>query len=216
MRPPPQRLRSSRLGSSDPTAGVSIGDFRQCTHRRVGAYCQLTRGWRLDAQGQQRSAHPLELNGLETRIPTRPICPNCPKSLAHLDIRLPASWSFTPYPIAREAVQFCAPRLRTITEDTRHFPTGEWLCSRPGFNTRRILSCVLREQEAPISRGNLGMAQYKLKILNNLRLRGGGNRERTILHRRISFSNSNLGPNWSLPVIWPEASNECIGDKAPN
>jgi hypothetical protein len=53
-----------------------------------------------------------------------------------------------------------------------------------------------------------------MKILKYLRLRGGGNRERTILHRRIPFTNHNLGPNWSLPVIRPEGVKKCIGDSA--
>lgn len=112
--------------------------------------------------------------------------------------------------------RFKSARLRHsfFPEDTRHFPIREWLCSGPGFKTRRILSCVLQEQEAPILRGNLGISRCKLEILKGLGLRGGGNRERTILHRRIPFNNPNLGSNWSLPAIRPVGANECIGDFA--
>jgi hypothetical protein len=49
----------------------------------------------------------------------------------------------------------------------------------PGFKTRRILSCVLQEQEAPILRGNLGISRCKLEILKGLGLRGGPDRDRT-------------------------------------
>ena len=97
----------------------------QCTHRRVGVYCRLTGGWRPYAQGQHRSAYPLGIKGLESRFPTRPICPDCPKTLDQFDIRFPASPSFTSYPIACEAVQFCTPRRCSFPEDTRHFPIGE-------------------------------------------------------------------------------------------
>ena len=65
------------------------------------------------------------------------------------------------------------PRRSSFPEDTRHCPIGEWLCSGPGFRTRRILSCVLHAGDAPIVRGNSGIYLPKIRILNNLRLRGG-------------------------------------------
>jgi len=136
------------------------------------------------------------------------------KTLDQFDIRFPASHSFISYPIACEAVQFRAPPTFLLSGGHTAFPIREWLCYGPGFKTRRILSCVLQEQEAPILRGNLGISRCKLEILKGLGLRGGGNRERTILHRRIPFNNPNLGPNWSLPVIRPEGVNECIDDLA--
>jgi hypothetical protein len=46
------------------------------------------------------------------------------------------------------------------------FPIREWLCSGPGFKTRRILSCVLHERKEPILRGNSGIVCRKLKIIN--------------------------------------------------
>jgi hypothetical protein len=91
-------------------------------------------------------------------------------------------------------------------EDTRHFPIREWLCSWPGFKTRRILSSVLHEWKSPILRGNRTVVRCKLHILRYRRLYGGGNRERTILHRRIPFNNPNLGPTWSVLVKRPEGA----------
>jgi hypothetical protein len=38
-------------------------------------------------------------------------------------------------------------------EDTRHLPIREWPCLAVDFTARRILSCVLQEQKAPILRG---------------------------------------------------------------
>lgn len=64
------------------------------------------------------------------------------------------------------------------------------------------------------SRGNWTISEEKSQIAQTLRLYGGGNRERTILHRRIPFNNPNLGSNWSLPAIRPVGANECIGDFA--
>src|SRR5580698_8832038 len=46
------------------------------------------------AQNQRRSAHPLNLNGSESRFPTRPICSDHPKTLYQIDTRFPASPSF--------------------------------------------------------------------------------------------------------------------------
>jgi hypothetical protein len=102
----------------------------------------------------------------------------------------------------------------TFPEDTRQFANREQLCSGPGFKTRRNLSSVLHQKKTPLLRGNRTVVRCKLRILEYRRLIGGGNRKRTILHRRIPFNNPNLGPNWSLPVIRPEGVNECIGDYA--
>jgi hypothetical protein len=99
--------------------------------------------------------------------------------LDQFDIRFPASHSFISYPIACEAVQFCAPPTFLLSGGHTAFPIREWLCYGPGFKTRRILSCVLQEQEAPILRGNLGISGCKLKILKRLGLRGGPDRDRT-------------------------------------
>jgi hypothetical protein len=81
------------------------GEYFPLTSPLIGlidalVYFRLTGGWRRYAQGQQRSAYALDLNGSETRFPTRPICPDCPKTLYKFDIRFPASPSFTSYPIA--------------------------------------------------------------------------------------------------------------------
>ena len=51
-----------------------------------------------------------------------------------------------------------------LLKDTRHFPIREWLCLGANFSTRRILSCVLQEQKAPILRGSLGIVGYYLQI----------------------------------------------------
>ena len=47
-------------------------------------------------------------------------------------------------------------------KDTRHFPIREWVCLVADFSARRILSCVLQEQNTPILRGNLGIVGYYL------------------------------------------------------
>src|ERR1035437_9216550 len=72
-----------------------------------------------------------------------------------------------------------APPTLILSGGHKHFPIREWLCSRPGFKMRRILSCVLHEREALILRGNLGISCCKLKILKELRLYGGPDRDRT-------------------------------------
>lgn len=59
---------------------------------------------------------------------------NCGQQANALKIRLPR--------------QSCA-----CPKDTRHFPIREWLCLGADFIARRILSCVLQEQKAHISRG---------------------------------------------------------------
>ena len=101
------------------------------------------------------------------------------KTLDQFDIRFPASHSFISYPIACEAVQFRAPPTFLLSGGHTAFPIREWLCYGPGFKTRRILSCVLQEQEAPILRGNLGISRCKLEILKGLGLRGGPDRDRS-------------------------------------
>jgi len=68
------------------------------------------------------SAYPLDLNGSETHFPTRPICPDCPKTLDQFDIQFPASPSFTSYPIACEAVEYCAPRMLLLSGGHTAFP----------------------------------------------------------------------------------------------
>jgi hypothetical protein len=133
--------------------------------------CRLTGDCWPYAQGQQRSAYPLDLNGSETRFPGQPCCPDCPETSDQFDIRFPASHPFISILIACEAIQSCAPSTLFPPKDTRPFPIRERLCCYRCFKTRRVLSSVLREQEAPILRGNSGIVYCKLKILNYLQLR---------------------------------------------
>ena len=77
------------------------------------------------------------------------------------------------------SVQLAAFGRFSFPEDTRHFPIREWHCSGPGFRARRILSCVLHEEETLILRGNLRISYCNLQILKGLRLRGGPGRDRT-------------------------------------
>ena len=101
-----------------------------------------------------RSAYPPDLNGSETGFPSRAMLSGLSKNFGSIDTRFPASHSFVSYLIAYEAVQICASRHSYFPKDTRHFPIREWLCLAADFSTRRILSCVLQEQKAPILRGN--------------------------------------------------------------
>jgi hypothetical protein len=57
----------------------------------------------------------------------------------------------------------------TPSEGHSVFPIREWLYSALRPKTRRILSYVLHERKAPISRGNLGIALCKLQILKQLK-----------------------------------------------
>src|SRR5665213_798779 len=77
------------------------------------------------------------------------------------------------------------PRHYYFPKDTRHFRMREWLCLAADFSARRILSCVLQEQKAPILRGYWRIVGYYLQIQKDRRLFGGPTRERTILHPRI-------------------------------
>jgi hypothetical protein len=55
---------------------------------------------------------------------------------------------------------------------------------------RRIPSCVLQEQKAPILRGYWRIVGYYLQIQKDQRLYGSaGSLKRTILHRRIPSTN---------------------------
>ena len=119
------------------------------------------------------------------------------------------------YPIACETVQFCAPRRFSFPEDTRHVPIREWLCSGPGFRTRRILPGVLHEQKALILRGNLRVSLCKLQILKDLLLYGGPGRDRTddLFHAMEARSQLRHRPTNLrdatplLSLLWPDSSN---------
>ena len=71
------------------------------------------------------------------------------------------------------------PRRCSYPRDTRHFPIGEYLCSGPGFKTRRILSRVLHEQKSPIGQGSRAVYRCKLQSLKYLKRIGGPDRDRT-------------------------------------
>ena len=122
-------------------------------------------------------------------------CPDCQKTLDQFDIRFPASRSFVSCLIACEAVQSPRPRHSCYPKDTRHFPIREWFCLAADLSTRRILSCVLQEQYAPILPGYWRIVGYYLQIQKDLRLYGGPSRERIILHRRNAPTNPILDPN---------------------
>ena len=61
------------------------------------------------------------------------------------------------------------PDIPSFPKDTRHFPIREWLCLAADFSTRRILSCVLQEQKAPILRGYWRIVGCNLQILKRLK-----------------------------------------------
>ncbi len=94
----------------------------QCTHRRVGVNRRLTRGAGHRSKVNSGQRTPLDLDGLETHFLTRPICPDCPEALDQFDIGSPVSSSFTRYPIAREAFQFCAPWTLFLSGGHSAFP----------------------------------------------------------------------------------------------
>jgi hypothetical protein len=134
--------------------------------------------------------------------------------LDQVNIRFPARPSFTSYPIPCDTVQFCASPTLLLSGGHTAFPDQRIALFWPGFKTRRILSRVLHEQKTPTLRGNRTVVRCKSQILRYLRLRGGGSRERTILHHRIPSITPIWVQNRSLPVIGQEGVNECIGDLA--
>ena len=90
-------------------------------------------------------------------LPIAAMLSDCRKALDQFDIRFSVTHSFFSYRIACEAVQIYRPRDSYFPRDTRHFPIRERLCLAADFGARRILSCVLQEQNTPILRGCLGL-----------------------------------------------------------
>ena len=85
-------------------------------------YCRLIENLWPCAQGQQRSACPLDLNGSETRFQPRPCYPDFRRILDQFDIRFPASRSFISCLIACEAVQIRASPAFLLSEGHSAFP----------------------------------------------------------------------------------------------
>ena len=137
------------------------------------------------AQGQQRSAYPLDLNGSDPHFPSWPV------------VRISKNFGSIRHSISSEPfvrlISDCARRFKSarprhsyFPKDTRHFPIREWLCLGADISMRRNLSCVLQEQRARILRVDLGSVGCDLHILKDLRLYGGaGSLGRTALSRHF-------------------------------
>ena len=139
------------------------------------------------------------------------------KPLDQCDIRFPASHSFISYLMACEAVQICASRHSYFPKDTRHFPIREWLCLAADFSTRRILSCVLQEQKAPILRGYFGIVGFYLQIQKDPRLFGGPGRDRTddLFHAMEARSQLRHRPTEKLPLVYTSLAHRRDGRNQP-
>jgi len=95
---------------------------------------------------------PAYLNGAETPLPTRPICPDCPKTLDQFDIRSQRALHLPHIRLLVRRFNSARPRRCSYPRDTRisdrRIPLF-WA----RLQTRRILSRVLHEQKSPIGQG---------------------------------------------------------------
>jgi hypothetical protein len=104
------------------------------------------------AQGQQRSAYPLELNGSENRFSRRPCCLDCQKTLDQFDIRFPASHSFISPDCLQGGSNLRVPDTPT-SEGHSAFSDQRMALFRSKFQYAENLLLVLEEQKAPVLRG---------------------------------------------------------------